>query len=70
VLNSVLSSKRFLFVGDVLIFPNILHGFVTSVALLILVHKSCEQSLSYVNTFLRYVSHVTFSKVFSSIYTG
>jgi len=37
--------------------------FVTSVALLILVHKSCEQSLSHVNTLLRYVIHVTFFKV-------
>ena len=37
--------------------------FVTSVALLILVHKSCEQSLLYVNKLLRYVNHVTFLKV-------
>jgi len=37
--------------------------FVTSVALPILVHKSCEQSLSYVNTLPRYVNRVTFCKV-------
>jgi len=35
--------------------------FVTSVALPVLVYKSCEQSLSYVNILPRYVNRVTFS---------
>jgi len=65
VLNAVVSSMFFVSLVTFLLFQIFSIDFVTSVALPILVHKSCEQSLSYVNTLLRYVNvnHVAFFKV-------